>query len=59
MEHYRQLHFPAHSLKTTMEDYSHLLIAYINGGTYNGTRILQENTISTILKINNPASGTC
>ena len=42
-----------------MEDYSHLLIAYINGGTYNGIRILQENTISTILKINNPASGTC
>ena len=59
MEHYRQLHFPAHSLKTTMEDYSHLLIAYINGGTYNGIRILQENTINTILKINNPASGTC
>ncbi|MEJ2195412.1 MAG: serine hydrolase [Ignavibacteriaceae bacterium] len=56
---YRQLSFPTHSLKTTMEDYSHLLIAYMNGGTYNGTRILQESTINTILQVNNPASGTC
>jgi len=56
---YRQLSYPTHSLKTTMEDYSHLLIAYMNGGTYYGTRILQESTINTILQINNPASGTC
>jgi len=56
---YRQLSYPTHSLKTTMEDYSHLLVAYMNGGIYNSTRILQESTINTILKINNPASGTC
>jgi CubicO group peptidase (beta-lactamase class C family) len=56
---YRQLSYPTHSLKTTMEDYSHLLIAYMNGGIYYGTRILQESTINTILQINNPASGTC
>lgn len=59
IEPYRQLHFPAQSLKTTMEDYSHLLIAYMNGGTYKGIRILQESTIEQILKINNPASGRC
>jgi CubicO group peptidase (beta-lactamase class C family) len=59
IEPYRQLHFPAHSLKTTMEDYSHLLIAYMNGGTYKGTRILQESTIEQILEIHNPASGRC
>jgi CubicO group peptidase (beta-lactamase class C family) len=59
MEHYRQLHFPAHSLKTTIEDYSHLLIAYMNGGAYNGIRILQESTINRVLQVNNLASGTC
>jgi CubicO group peptidase (beta-lactamase class C family) len=59
IEPYRQLSFPAHSLKTTMEDYSHLLIAYMNDGIYNGTRILKDNTISQILKIHNPASGVC
>jgi len=31
----------------------------MNGGTYKGTQILKESTISTILRINNPASGTC
>jgi len=59
IEHYRQLHFPAQSLKTTMEDYSRLLIAYMNGGIFNGTRILEENTINQILKIHNPATGMC
>jgi CubicO group peptidase (beta-lactamase class C family) len=59
IEPYRQLHFPAQSLKTTMEDYSRFLIAYMNGGIYKGTRILKESTINHILRINNPASGTC
>lgn len=59
IEPYRQLHFPAQSLKTTMEDYSHLIIAYMNGGIYKGTRILQESSIKEILEIHNPASGIC
>ena len=59
IEHYRQLHFPAQSLKTTVEDYSHLLIAYMNGGIYKGNRILQESTIEQILQLHNPASGSC
>ncbi|MEJ2104259.1 MAG: serine hydrolase [Ignavibacteriaceae bacterium] len=59
IEPYRQLHFPAQSLKTTLEDYSHLLITYMNGGVYNGTRILQKRTIDQILKLHNPASGIC
>lgn len=57
--YYRQLHFPAQSLKTTTEDYSHFLIAYMNGGMYDGTRILQESSVHQILQINNPASGVC
>jgi len=59
IEHYRQLHFPAQSLKTTVEDYSHLLIAYMNGGVYKGVRILQVTTIEQILRLHNPASGRC
>jgi CubicO group peptidase (beta-lactamase class C family) len=59
IEHYRQLHFPAQSLKTTTEDYSHFLIAYMNGGIYNGTRILQESSVHQVLQVNNPASGVC
>jgi len=59
IEYYRQLAFPAGALKTTIEDYSHLLIAFINGGIYNGTRILQESTIEEILELHNPASGRC
>ena len=59
IEHYRQLPFPAQSLKTTIEDYSHILITYMNGGIYNGIRILQESTVHQILQINNPASGVC
>jgi CubicO group peptidase (beta-lactamase class C family) len=59
IEHYRQLSFPAQSLKTTIEDYSHILIAYMNGGIYNGIRILHENSVHQIIQINNPASGVC
>jgi len=32
--------YPSGSLKTTLEDYSKLLMAYTNGGLYNNVRIL-------------------
>ena len=57
--YYRQLHFPAHSLKSSIDDFSHVISAYMNGGRYKNSRILQENTILEILTIQNPASGTC
>jgi CubicO group peptidase (beta-lactamase class C family) len=57
--YYRQLHFPAHSLKSSIDDFSHFIIAYMNGGLYKNSRILEENTIQEILTIRNPASGTC
>jgi len=57
--YYRQLHFPAHSLKSSINDFSHFIIAYMNGGLYKNSRILEENTILEILTIRNPASGTC
>jgi CubicO group peptidase (beta-lactamase class C family) len=57
--YYRQLHFPAHSLKSTVKDLAHFMIAYMNGGQYNTSRILGETTINEILTMHNPASGTC
>lgn len=35
----------AGGLYTTAEDLSHFLIAHMNGGVYNGTRILNESTV--------------
>jgi len=57
--YYRQLHFPAHSLKSSVEDFSHFLIAYVNGGQYRTSRILSEKTVAEILTMRNPASGLC
>ena len=44
-------------LKTTVQDLSRFLIAYMNGGAINGQRILQEETIQKILKMQNEISG--
>jgi CubicO group peptidase (beta-lactamase class C family) len=57
--YYRQLHFPAHSLKSTVKDFAHFMAAYMNGGQHNSSRILSETTINEILTMHNPASGTC
>jgi CubicO group peptidase (beta-lactamase class C family) len=56
---YGQLHFPAHSLKSSAEDFSHFLIAYVNGGQYRTSGILSEKTVAEILTMRNPASGLC
>jgi len=38
-------------LKTSISDFSHYIIAYINGGLWNGFRLLNESTIDMILTI--------
>jgi len=45
--------------KSTIVDLSHFAICYFNKGTYQGTRILNEETIDQIFEIHNPASGKC
>jgi CubicO group peptidase (beta-lactamase class C family) len=55
----RQLAFPTADLKSTVEDFSHLVIAYMNGGRYRTTRILSEKSIDEMLTMQNPASGRC
>jgi CubicO group peptidase (beta-lactamase class C family) len=56
---YRYQGYPAGDLKCTIEDFSHFIIAYMNGGQYKGTRILEDNTVNEILEIRNAASGLC
>jgi CubicO group peptidase (beta-lactamase class C family) len=57
--YYRQLCYPAGSLKSTIEDFSNFIIAYMNGGHFKNARILTENSINEILTIQNRASGLC
>lgn len=56
---YRYRDYPAGDLKCTIENFSHFIVAYMNGGRYKSNRILQESTVQQILTIQNPASGIC
>lgn len=37
--------YPAITLRTSTEEFSHFLIAHMNGGAWNGVRILNESTV--------------
>lgn len=43
--------YPAGSIKSTLADFSHFLIAYLTGGVYKGKRILQASTIMQMLTV--------
>ena len=45
---------PAAGLRTNLEDLSHWLIAHMNGGIYNGVRILNESTIEDMHTVQYP-----
>jgi CubicO group peptidase (beta-lactamase class C family) len=51
-----QLAHASSNLRTTCEDLSHFLIAHMNGGVYNGVRILNESTISLMHSVQYPNS---
>jgi CubicO group peptidase (beta-lactamase class C family) len=44
--------YPAGSLKISIQDYSKFLMAMMNGGVYNGRRILKEATVKEMLPDN-------
>jgi CubicO group peptidase (beta-lactamase class C family) len=50
-EYFRHPHYgihvlyPAITLRTSIEEYSHFIIAHMNGGVWNGMRILNESTV--------------
>jgi CubicO group peptidase (beta-lactamase class C family) len=49
-----QLAHASSNLRTTCEDLSHFLIAHMNGGVYNGVRILNESTVNIMHTIQYP-----
>jgi len=50
------IHYPAGGLFTTVSDLSHFLIAHMNDGVYNGTRILNESTVDEMHKVQPPGN---
>jgi CubicO group peptidase (beta-lactamase class C family) len=56
LPHYQLLHYPIGGLMTTVEDLSCFLIAHMNGGVYNGTRILQNDTVALMHTIQPPGN---
>ena len=46
--------YPVGGLYTTVTDLSHFFIAHMNGGVWNGVRILEENTVEEIHQIQPP-----
>lgn len=59
ISHYSHIHKPAGWLRSSLDEFSHFIIAYMYGGEYQGNRILQESTVEKILKMRNIVSGIC
>lgn len=53
--HYGILDYPAGGLRTNVLDLSKFLIAHMNGGVYNGTRILSEESVEKMHTIQYPS----
>ena len=58
-QYWRPRFYPAGGLYTTVSDLSHFLIAHMNDGVYNGTRILKKETVELMHtpQPGNPISG--
>jgi CubicO group peptidase (beta-lactamase class C family) len=56
LPHYQLLHYPIGGLMTTVDDLSCFLIAHMNHGVYNGTRILQNETVTLMHTIQPPGN---
>jgi len=59
LQHYTYKGYPGGFLRSSLDDFSHFLITYLNGGRYRGKQILRPETIEEILTMSNPASGIC
>jgi CubicO group peptidase (beta-lactamase class C family) len=56
LPHYQLIHYPIGGLMTTVDDLSCFLIAHMNHGVYNGTRILQNETVTLMHTIQPPGN---
>ena len=55
-KYWRMRMYPAGGLYTTVSDLSHFFIAHINGGVYNGVRILKEETVEEMHRLQPPGN---
>ena len=55
--HFVNLHYPVGGIFTNVLDLSHLLIVHMNGGVFNGTRILKESTVDEMHRIQSAPGG--
>ena len=56
-EHYCYIGYPCGSVRTSVIELSHFLIVHMNGGVYNGTQILEEDTVSLMHTAQYPNGG--
>lgn len=49
--------YPSATMRTSIEEYSHFLIAHMNGGWYKDTRILNTTTVELMHTAHYPSSG--
>ncbi|MCK4365069.1 MAG: beta-lactamase family protein [Thermoplasmatales archaeon] len=53
---YKKIEFAGGGALSTIEDVSHFLIMHLNGGVYNGTRILSEESVEEMHRVQYPGS---
>lgn len=56
-QHQMHIHYPVGFLFTTVIDLSHFLIAHMNNGIYDKTKILEETTVQEMHTLQTPAGG--
>jgi CubicO group peptidase (beta-lactamase class C family) len=56
LSYYQLLHYPVGGLMTTVDDLSHFFIAHMNDGIYNGTQILEQETVTLMHTIQPPGN---
>ena len=56
-KYYKMMHYPVGGLHTSVFDLSHFLIAHMNNGVYNGSRILDKETVEEMHKNQPPELG--
>jgi hypothetical protein len=54
--HYSLPFYPSSTIKSSISDFSHFIIAMMNGGAYKNKRILKEKTVDEILRVQYPNS---
>jgi CubicO group peptidase (beta-lactamase class C family) len=51
--------YPAGQIKSSVDELTHFLAAWMNDGVYNENRILNDDTVNEALRLHNRASGIC